>query len=53
MCQILLALVINARLPGGFSNMCLVWAVRALMDFTFIVQYPVHTGEMVELLEDA
>ena len=51
--QILLALVIDAPLPGGFSNACLVRAVCALMDFTFIAQYPVHTGETVEFMEDA
>ena len=51
--RILLALVIDAPLHGGFSNVRLVRAVCALMDFTFIAQYPVHTGETVELMEDA
>jgi hypothetical protein len=53
MCRILLALVINIQLGGGLSNVHLIWAVRALIDFTYYAQYPVHTGEMLELLEDA
>ena len=53
MCRILLALVIDVQLPGGLSNTRLIRAVRALMDFVFYAQYPVHTGETLELLEDA
>ena len=53
MCRILLALVIDIQLPGGLSNVHLIRAVRALMDFAFYAQYPVHTGETLHLLEDA
>ena len=53
MCRILLALVMDIRLPQGHSTRRLVQAVRAIMDFAFIAQYPVHTGETLELLEDA
>jgi hypothetical protein len=52
-CRILLVLVMDVPLAEGFSNACLVRAVRALMDFAFLAQYPVHTGETLELLEDA
>ena len=51
--RILLALVMDVPLPGGLSNARLVRATRALMDFVYIAQYPVHTGETLELLEDA
>jgi hypothetical protein len=53
MCRILLALVMDAPLAEGLSNQRLVRAVRALMDFAFLAQYPAHTGETLELLEDA
>jgi hypothetical protein len=53
MCRILLALVIDVQLLGGLSNARLIRAVRALIDFMFYAQYPVHTGETLELLEDA
>ncbi len=53
MCRILLALIMDVPLAQGFSNKRLLRAVRALMDFAFIAQYPVHTGETLELLEDA
>ena len=52
MCQILLALAMDVPLPGSISNACLLQALRALMDFTFITQYPMHSEETLELLED-
>ena len=53
MCRILLALIMDVQLPHGVSSACLLRAVRALMDFTFLAQYPVHTSETLELLEGA
>ena len=53
MCWILLALVTDVWLPQGLSTRRLVRAVRALMDFAFLAQYPVHTNETLGLLEDA
>ncbi|KAH9020914.1 hypothetical protein EDB84DRAFT_1441645 [Lactarius hengduanensis] len=53
MSRILLALVMDVPLAREISNSRLLRAVRALMDFAFIAQYPVHTGETLELLEDA
>jgi Plavaka transposase len=53
MCRILLVLILDMRLPQGLSTRCLVRAVCALMDFAFIAQYPVHTAETLELLDDA
>ena len=53
MCHILLGLVIDTRLPGGESPVRLVRAVRALLDFLYLAQYPIHMEEMLNLLEDA
>jgi hypothetical protein len=53
MSRILLGLVIGAPLPGGLSNVCLIRTVRALLNFLYLAQYPIHTDESLELLEDA
>ena len=53
MCRILLELVIDIPLPGGMSNVRLIWAVWAVLDFLYLAQYPVHTDETLETLEDA
>jgi Plavaka transposase len=53
MSRILLGLVIDCPLPGGLSNVRLVRAVRALLDFIYLAQYPVHTDETLSLLDDA
>ena len=53
MCRILLGLVIDIPLPGGLSNVRLLRAVRALLDFVYLSRYPVHTDETLELLEDS
>jgi len=53
MCHILLGLIINIPLAGGASNVHLIWAVRAVLDFVFLMQYPIHTNETLETLEDA
>jgi len=52
MCRILIGLVIDIPLPGGMSNVCLVWAVQAVLDFLYLTQYPVHTNKTLEILED-
>jgi hypothetical protein len=53
MSRILLGLVIDAPLPDGLSNVRLIRAVRALLDFIYLAQYPVHSDESLLLLEDA
>ena len=53
MCRILLGLVIDIPLPGGASNVRLIQAVRSVLDFLYLAQYPVHTEETLEILEDA
>ncbi|KAI0652810.1 hypothetical protein C8Q70DRAFT_1048780 [Cubamyces menziesii] len=53
MCRFLLGLIIGLPLPGGMSPVRLVRAVRALLDFLFLAQYPAHSSESLELLQDA
>ncbi|KAF8056055.1 hypothetical protein FPV67DRAFT_1566591 [Lyophyllum atratum] len=53
MCRILLGLIIDAPLPGGRSSARLLSAVRAMLDFLYLAQYPIHTDKTLELLEDA
>ncbi|KAF8228225.1 hypothetical protein L208DRAFT_1292492, partial [Tricholoma matsutake] len=53
MAHILLSLIVDIPLPGGLSPVCLVQAVRALLDFLYLAQYSVHTDETLELLDDA
>jgi hypothetical protein len=50
---ILMGLVLDAPLPGGLSNARLVRAVRALLDFLYLAQYPVHMDETLQLLEES
>ncbi|EPQ52542.1 hypothetical protein GLOTRDRAFT_79649 [Gloeophyllum trabeum ATCC 11539] len=53
MCQLLLGLVIDIRLPDRLSSIRLVRATRALLDFCYLAQYPVHTDESLRILEGA
>jgi Plavaka transposase len=52
MCRILLGLVIDIPLAGGLSNVQLIQAVQALLDFLYLARYPVHMDETLELLND-
>ncbi|KAH9910875.1 uncharacterized protein BXZ73DRAFT_93522 [Epithele typhae] len=51
--RFLLGLVIGHPLRGGFSPIRLVRAVRAILDFLYLAQYPAHTSDTLELLKDA
>ncbi|KAH6901475.1 hypothetical protein BKA70DRAFT_1388344 [Coprinopsis sp. MPI-PUGE-AT-0042] len=53
MARILLGLVVDMKLPGGHSPVRLVRAIRALLDFLYLAQYPVHTDETLEALDEA
>ncbi|KAI0639898.1 hypothetical protein C8Q77DRAFT_1214290 [Trametes polyzona] len=53
MCRVLLGLVIGLPLPAGLSPGRLVRAVRALLDFLYLAQYPAHTSDTLHLLQDA
>ncbi|KAI0648469.1 hypothetical protein C8Q79DRAFT_1045282, partial [Trametes meyenii] len=53
MCRFLLGLVIGIPLPDSVSPSQLVCAVRALLDFMYLAQYPAHTADTLNLLKDA
>ncbi|KAF8986202.1 hypothetical protein BDQ17DRAFT_1492996 [Cyathus striatus] len=53
MAQILMGLIVNIPLPGGLSSARLVRSVRAILDFLYISQYPLHTDETLQILEDS
>ncbi|KAJ6616995.1 hypothetical protein B0H10DRAFT_2164530 [Mycena sp. CBHHK59/15] len=46
-------LVIDVQLPDGHSSSQLVAAVRGLLDFVYLAQYPMHTSETLAHLENA
>ncbi|KAJ7269176.1 hypothetical protein C8J57DRAFT_1066810 [Mycena rebaudengoi] len=51
--RFLLGIIIDIRLPDGLSSKRLVHAVRAVLDFVYLAQYPMHTTETLDLLEGA
>ncbi|KZT20962.1 hypothetical protein NEOLEDRAFT_1074287 [Neolentinus lepideus HHB14362 ss-1] len=53
MCQLLLGLVVDIRLPNGQSTARLIAAVRAILDFCYLAQYPVHSDDTLSKLDEA
>ena len=53
MCSILLGLVVDLPVPGGWDSTCLVCAVRTLLDFLFLAQYQCHTSETIDHMREA
>ena len=51
MCCILLGLIVDLLIPGGWNSSCLVKAVCALLDFLFLAQYPCHTTDTILQLQ--
>ena len=51
--RILLGILIDLPLPNGRNSDRLIHAVRAVLDFLYISQYPVHTTESLAALDDA
>ncbi|KAI0632643.1 hypothetical protein C8Q77DRAFT_1218165 [Trametes polyzona] len=52
-CRILLGIITGLPLQDGASPVRLVQAVRALLDFLYLSQYPAHTTDTLALLHDA
>jgi len=50
MCKILLGLIVDARTPNGTSAVRVVRAVRAILDFLYIAQFPSQSEETLDLL---
>jgi hypothetical protein len=42
MCRILMGIVVDMRLPGNLDPSRLIRAVRAIMDFLYLAQLPIH-----------
>jgi len=53
MCRILLGLIIDMDLPDDVSPIPLIRSTRALLDFLYLAQYPVHTSETLQLLRQS
>ncbi|KAI0088972.1 hypothetical protein BDY19DRAFT_1006916 [Irpex rosettiformis] len=51
--RVILGVIIDTPLPNGQSPVRLVKATRALLDFLYLAQYPVHSSETLNLLHDA
>ncbi|KAI0054615.1 hypothetical protein BV25DRAFT_1816824 [Artomyces pyxidatus] len=52
-CRVLLGAIIDLPLPGGESPTRIVRAVRALLDFVYLAQFPTHTKATLAHLQDA
>ncbi|KAG2349791.1 hypothetical protein BDR05DRAFT_972736 [Suillus weaverae] len=52
MCCFLLGVIINIRLPNNLNASRLLRAVRGLLDFLYLTQYPCHSSETLELLQE-
>ncbi len=53
MCQILLSLVLDLRLPGGHSTLRLIGCVRALLNFLYLTQLPSHTTDTISCMNES
>ncbi len=51
MCRILIGLIVDLPLPGGQAPLHVVRAVRAILDFMYLAQYPSHTTNTLNCLE--
>lgn len=51
--RVLLGLIIDMKLPNSHLPAPLVRATRALLDFLYFAQYPVHSSESLVQLQDA
>ncbi|KAG1737132.1 uncharacterized protein EDB91DRAFT_1237953 [Suillus paluster] len=51
--RFLLGIVIGICLPNNLNAGCLLRAVQGLLDFLYLAQYPCHSSETLQLLDDA
>ncbi|KAG1902029.1 uncharacterized protein F5891DRAFT_1144149 [Suillus fuscotomentosus] len=52
-CRFLLGIVIGIQLPGNLNSGRLTRAIRGILDFLYLAQYPSHTDQTLALLDDA
>jgi hypothetical protein len=53
MCRVLLGLIIGLPLPGGQVPSRVVKAVRAILDFVYLAQFPSHTTDTLRRLQES
>jgi len=53
MCRVLLGLIIGLPLPGGQLPSRVVKAVRAILDFVYLAQFPSHTTDTLRCLQES
>jgi len=53
MCRILLGLVVDLKLRDDISPIPLIRSIRSLLDFLYLAQYPQHTSETLQLLDES
>jgi hypothetical protein len=51
-CQLLLGIIIDIPLAGGFNAVRLLHATQAILDFIYLAQYPCHTSDTLPLLNN-
>ncbi|KAJ7429549.1 hypothetical protein B0H11DRAFT_2405437 [Mycena galericulata] len=51
--RFLLGIIVDIPIPGGFSPIRLILPVRAILDFVYIAQYPLHSTETLGHLGNA
>lgn len=52
-CRLLLGLIVDLPLPDGHLPSRVLRAVRSLLDFWYLAEYPSHTGDTLYHLEEA
>ncbi|KAG2126251.1 uncharacterized protein EDB93DRAFT_1323762 [Suillus bovinus] len=52
-CRFLLGIIIDIRLPNNLNAGRLLRAVWGLLDFVYLAQYPCHSTETLQLLDEA
>ncbi|KAG1846018.1 hypothetical protein F4604DRAFT_1595196 [Suillus subluteus] len=52
-CRFLLGIIIDIRLPDNMSSARLLRAVRGLLDFLYLAQYPCHSSKTLTYLDEA
>ncbi|KAG2345890.1 hypothetical protein BDR05DRAFT_1012126 [Suillus weaverae] len=52
-CRFLLGIIIDIQLPGNLASARLLRAVRGLLNFLYLAQYPCHSSETLSLLDNA
>ncbi|KAF8262704.1 hypothetical protein EI94DRAFT_1882158 [Lactarius quietus] len=52
-CRFLLGILIDIQLPNNLSNSHFLRATRALLDFLYLAQYPIHTDTTLQLLMES